>query len=111
MLKIKEEDRKRPLCYDPARKKFIFYDDIITGQEKIIPVDKLSKNDLKKLIIERWRVLPDNSAPIVGGISGPHYSRNDVISAIERDEPFGLMTIEADKSYLQDLLNDIQKNI
>ena len=99
-----DESRKRPLCYDPSRAKFILYDEIVSGEEDIVPVDNLSENDLKKLVIERWRVLPKEKK--VQAISGPPYTRDDVIRAIEQDEPFGRMTLEAEKSYLRDLLND-----
>jgi hypothetical protein len=109
MPEMDETSRKRPLCYDPSRNKFILYDDIVSGKEKIIPVDSLSEDDLKKLVIKRWRVLPKRTT--VQAISGPPLSRDKVIRAIERDEPFGRLTLEADKSYLRDLLDEIQRNL
>ena len=38
-------------------------------------------------------------------ITGPPFSRDDVIRAIEQDEPFGQITLQAEKSYLHDLLD------
>ncbi|MBM3156882.1 MAG: hypothetical protein FJ004_06320 [Chloroflexi bacterium] len=108
MPKIDGPNLKKPLCYDPVRRKFILYDDIIAGREKIIPVDTLLEKDLKKLVIERHRVGSDYR---VQAISGQLFSRDDVIRAIENDEPFGRITLEAEKSYLQDLLTEIQKNL
>ena len=105
-----EISRRRPLCYDPVHKKFIRYDDIMSGKEKIIPVDSLSNDDFKKLVVERWRVLP-HDIPKVQAISGPPLSRDEVIRAIEQDEPFGRMTVEGDKSYLRDLLDEIQREL
>ena len=87
MPQIDEKNRKRPLCYDPDREKFILFDEILSGDEKIIPVEKLSKSDLKKLIIERWRLLPPETK--VQAMSGQPFLRDDVIKAIEQDEPFG----------------------
>jgi len=105
---IDERHRKRPLCYDPARDKFIYFDEIVSGEEKIIPVETLSEDELKKLVVERQRTAPDYT---VQAISGPPFSRDDVIRAIEQDEPFGLVTLEAEKSYLHDLLAEIEQNL
>lgn len=109
MPEMDEKSNKRPLCYDPSREKFIRFDDIVSGKEKIIPVDDLPEDDLKKLVIERWRGLPKDTT--VQAISGPPFSRDDVIRAIEQNEPFGRMTLEAEKSYLRDLLDEIQRNL
>ena len=103
------EGRRRPLCYDPQREKYILYDEIVAGAEKIIPVEHLSESDLKKLVIKRWSVLP--AGKTVQSISGPPYSRDDVIRAIERDEPFGKMTVQAEKSMIHDLLEEIERNL
>ena len=108
MPKIDEANLKKPLCYDPKREKFILFDDIVSGREKIVPVETLSDGDLKKLIIERQRAGPEYR---VQAISGPPLSRDDVVRAIERDEPFGRVTLEAEKSYLRDILSAIQQNL
>jgi hypothetical protein len=105
---IDEPNRKKPLCYDPARKKFIRFEEIISGTERIVPVDTLSEDDLKKLVIERHRTGPDYK---VQAISGPPLSRDDVVQSIKQDEPFGRVTLEAEKSYLRNLLDQIQQNL
>lgn len=102
------QNRKKPLGYDATRDTFILFDDIVSGREKITPVDTLSEADLKKLIIERQRVGPDYK---VQSMSGQLLTRDDVIRAIEQDEPFGQMTLHAEKSYLRDLLHEIQQNL
>lgn len=109
MSEMDETSRKRPLCYDPSRNKFILYDDIVSGKEKIIPVDSLSEDDLKKLVIERWRVLPKHKR--VQAISGPALSPDDVIRAIEQDKPFGRDTLKAERSTLRDYLDDLQRDL
>lgn len=106
--KMDDANAKKPLGYDPTRKKFIYYNEIVAGKEKVVPVETLSEEDLKKLVIERHKVGPDYK---VQAISGPPYSRDDVIRAIERDEPFGRMTLEAEKSSLHDLLAEIQRKL
>lgn len=103
-----EQNRKKPICYDASRNKFITFDAIVSGKEQIVPVDTLSEDDLKKLVIERHRVGPNYR---VQAMSGPPLSRDDVVQAIEKDEPFGRMTLEAEKSYLRDLLSQIQLNL
>ena len=87
MPKMGAEGRRRPLCYDPQREKYISFDDIVLGREKIVPIEGLSEEDFKKLVIRRWQSLPEEKT--VQSISGPPYSRDDVIRAIEQDEPFG----------------------
>jgi hypothetical protein len=105
---MEDVNKNKPVCYDPARKKFIYYDEIISGQENIIPLDTLSEEDLKKLIIERHKAGLDYK---VQAISGPPYSRDDVIRAIKQNEPFGLITVAAEKSYLKGLLESLGKDI
>lgn len=105
---IDEANAKKPLGYDPSRKKFIFLEEILSRNEAIIPVDSLSGDDFKKLVIERQMAGPDYH---VQSISGTPLSRDDVVRAIRKGEPFGQMALEAEKSYLRDLLADIQKKL
>jgi hypothetical protein len=108
MPKIDGPNRRKPLCYDPARKKFIYFDEIVAGTEEIIPVETLADEDFKALVVERQRAGPDYR---VQAISGPPHSRDDVIRAIEQNEQFGQITLEAEKSYLRDLLRQIRENL
>lgn len=101
--------RKRPLSYDPARGKFILYDDLVSGDERAFPVEDLSEDDLKKLVIERWRMLPEDTT--VQAISGPPYRRDDVIRAIERDDPYGKELLQIEAAYLKMLLEQIQGSL
>ena len=109
MPEIDKESRKRPLCYDPKRKQFIHFPEIVSGEAEIVPVDDLSDDDLKVLVFRRWEVLPEDTT--VQAISGPPMRRDDVIAAIEKDMPFGKMTVEAEKIYLRRLLQEIQENL
>ena len=105
MPKIEGPERKKPLCYDPERGKFIYFDEIVSGAERIVPIETLADDDLRRLVIERQRAGPDYT---VQAISGPPHTRDDVIRAIERNEPFGQLTLEAEKSYLHSLLREIE---
>jgi hypothetical protein len=106
LLDIKGLDRKKPLGYDPKRDRFIYYDEIITGKEKIMPLEGLTRDQLKKLIVERNRVGPHYE---VGDLSGRKYTRDDVINAIIEESSFGKMALEAEVSYLTDLLKQIEE--
>jgi hypothetical protein len=100
--------RNKPLSYDPSRNKFILFDEIVSGREKIVPLDTLSDADLKKLVIERQLKGPDYT---IRSISGEPLSRDDVVQAIERDDPFGQAMVEAEVAYLQDFLKEIAQNL
>jgi hypothetical protein len=106
--KMSVADKKKPLGYDAAKRKFIYYDDIASGREPVIPIEQLSAADLKRLIIERQRSGPDFT---VQAISGPPYSRDDVVRAIEEDAPFGREAMEAEAAYLRSLLAQISKQL
>jgi hypothetical protein len=106
MPEIDAANIKKPLCYDPEREQFIFFDEIKSGKEKIISLDALSDADLKRLVVERQRAGPDYT---VQAISGPPMSRDDVVKAIEQDEPFGSITFEAETSYLRWILSEIDQ--
>ncbi len=108
MPKIDQANLAKPLGYDPVRGKFIYFDDIVSRREPIIPVDSLSEEDFRKLVIERQRAGPDYT---VQAISGPAMRRDDVIRAIERGDKFGGATLEAERSALRDLLEEIRRNL
>ena len=105
MPKIEGPDRKKPLCYDPERSKFITFEEILSGAEQIVPLDRLSTEDLTRLVIKRQRTGPNYRVQVM---SGSLMSRDDVVKAILRDEPFGRATVEADLSHLRDLLTQIE---
>ena len=100
--------QNKPLGYDPVRGKFIYYSEIVSGLEKIVPVETLAEGDFKKLIIERLRSGPDFR---MQSMSGPLCDRQQVIAAIEDDTPQVRHFIDAERSYLQALLQEIQENL
>lgn len=108
MPRIDEAHRNMPLSYDPARRKFISYDEIVSGKEKIIPIETLSEEDFRKLVIERLRTSPDFQG---GPMSAPYFSRDDIIRAVEQGEPFGRDHLEGEKVSLKELLAKIQRKL
>ncbi len=106
--KIDAANARKPLAYDPLRKKFILLQEIISQNEAIIPVDSLSEEDLKQLVIERQLTGPDYK---IQSISGKPMSRDDVVEAIRLNQPVGRMMLEAEKSCLRDLQTTIQNEL
>lgn len=106
MPKIEGPARRQPLCYDPERDKFISFDDIVSGREPIIPMERLSTEERKRLVVQRQRRGPDYR---VRAMSGSSMSRDDVIQSILRDEAFGRAAVEAELSHLRDLLRQIEE--
>ncbi len=105
---IKGPDRDKPLTYDPQRHKFITFDELVSGQEPAVPIESLSRDDLKKLILERQRLSPPYR---VMDLNGNLMTREDVIRAIETDSDFGRLTLEAEASHLSDLLEQIRTSV
>jgi hypothetical protein len=108
LSKIDRRNLRKPLCYDPQRKKFIFLREIASGKEKIVPLEKLSPEELKMLVVERQLKGPDY---IIQAISGMPYTRDDVVKSILIGDDVGKMTFEAELSMLKDLLREIENNL
>lgn len=106
--KIDEANIKKPLCYDPARRKYIMFNEIVSRKEKIVPVDSLSETDFQKLVIERLKSGPDFKG---GPMESPFMSRDDIIASIKRNDKYGQQFLEAEKSSLRDLLAWIQRSL
>lgn len=102
---MSDADQKKPLCYDPKRDRFIYYTDLLSKQAKIIPLQHLSHDQLKRLILERNRVGSDYT---VTTLNGEHFSRDQVMLEIAQETPFGKMTLEAEASMVSDLLKRIE---
>lgn len=59
-----------------------------------------SKDDIKKIVLERLRVMPRTVKLNIGGNYGS-YSRDQLIEAVEKDQPIGKLLIEMQMSYLR----------
>ena len=97
------------MCYDPKRHKFILYDELISAKEQIVPLEQLTHKQLKKLIIERNHRGPDYR--IQWGFSGQAYSRDDMIKEMMAETDVGKAAMEAEISYLKDLLKQMKENL
>jgi hypothetical protein len=108
MPEIDEENRKKPLCYNPINGRFIYYDDIVNKKEPIILPSTLSKSDQKELILMRQLKGRDYRTQT---ISGPLMTRDDIVRSIRYNEEEGMVLIEAEISYLDELLEQIRQNL
>jgi hypothetical protein len=104
MPRFDEAHRNKPIAFDPAREKFLLLDEIASGREPLVPLEVLSEPDFKRLVVERIRRDPSFAAQ---SMSGPIMTGEDAIRAIDRDEPFGRQTVEADRGYLRFLHQQI----
>jgi len=102
---IKGANRLKPLGYDPKTQKYILYDDIISGKAEIVPLEKLTDEQLKNLIAERQRVGPDYT---MANLNGEMRTRDEIVQEILNETDFGKMIIHAEKSYLTDFLKQIK---
>ena len=100
--------RSMPISYCPTCHRFIYYDDVVSGECAIVPIDTLSEADKKRLVIKRYEVASDlpESGPM-SGLSSPQ----EIIRMIEKDEPTGTVTVEATISYLSGFLDDIASEL
>lgn len=105
---IDDKDIRKPICYDPCDGKYIFYEEVLSGKQKIIPIETLSDDDFKQLVIKRLNTGPDFT---VQSISGPPFTRDDVVRAVVHNEPFGRDTLDAEKAYLRDFLASLQQQL
>ena len=105
---LDEVSRKMPVSYCPTCDRFIYYDEIKSGECAIIPPDTLSEADQKKLVIKRYEVAPDlpESGPM-SRLSSPQ----EIIRMIEKDEPDGNETVRDTISYLSWWLGDIARQL
>ena len=103
---IKGLIRKKPVCYDPKKNHFITIDDLEANKANIVPLELLTDEQLKRLVIERNRI--GENYKIQTNWSEPPQSRNDIIKQIEDNTESGRMAVEAEIMYLRDHLKDIE---
>jgi len=98
MPTIDEAHRGKPIAFDPGRGKFILLEEVAAGLEPLVPIRSLSEEDFRRLVVERIRRDPTFAAQ---AMSGPAMTGEATIRAIERGEPFGRATLEAERGYLR----------
>lgn len=107
MPDIKGRDREKPICYDPDEDHFITIDALSSGKAKFVPLDRLTPEQQKRLVIERNRLGEDYKVQL--DWSMPPATRDDIIKEIEADTESGRMAVEAELMYLRDLQKQIEE--
>jgi len=104
--KIDEQNRYKPLSYDPKTHHFITFDEFVSCKAKIVPLKELNEEELKNLVAERHRVGPDYK---MSDLNGNVLDRNQVVAEIVKGTAFGKKVVGAEISYLTDFLRQIQE--
>lgn len=95
---IVESAKARPLSYDPRTDEFIYYDDVQKGKKKIYPLEKLTREQLLKLAIERQLTnVPSTTAVL----QSQTYTNEQVAEEMRAQTKFGKQMFEADIDYLK----------
>jgi len=63
--------------------------------------------EVKKLVIERLRRMPPNYKLLVGS-SGKSYSREDLISCVEKENEFGNRIMRMQMNYLRSFKHKVE---
>jgi hypothetical protein len=108
MPNIKGPDRNKPVSFDPKKNLFITIDDIFDKKATITPIDNLTEEQQKQLVVERLRRGSDFTEQ---AISGPPYTRDNVIEHIEKDSEYGQMRIQVELGYLREFLKQIEDEL
>jgi len=103
------KEPQKPLCYDPKRDKFILFDELVSGKEQIVPLEQLTREQIKKLVVERNLRGRDYTAQ--WGFGGPKYPRDAMLQEIIDETDVGKQAIEAEISQLSDILRQIEENM
>jgi hypothetical protein len=102
--KIDERNRQKPLTMDVKTGRFITYDEIIHNRAAITPLDQLTHEQLKELVIERQRVGPDYT---MSDLNGNKLTRDEIVQEMIKETSFGAMLIKAETDYLNEFLAQI----
>ena len=95
---IVETAKSRPLSYDPKTEQFIYYDKVEKGAQKIIPLDKLSQEQLLKLAVERK--LSDVESTTIT-LNGEVFTNKQLAKEMKRQSKIGKQMFLADIDYLK----------
>lgn len=104
-----ESAKGRPLGLDSNTMGLVYYNDLEIGKKKLIPLESLNNNLLKKLIIERYRTLPDES--LTSFLNGKSYTIDEIINEINQETSIGKSFENMEKNYLTYLLASFPKTV
>ena len=103
---VVESARKRPISFNPVTGTFILYDDIASGSLKIVPLEKLSSEELISLSVERY--LTDDPGNIIV-LTGQSFTKKQLADEILNQTPIGKQMFDIDIEYLRFYLSQFPK--
>lgn len=114
---LKGPARLKPISYNPDKDKFIYYDDIIQQIDTIYPIDQLTQDQQKKLVLERLQKdletnqieKRENEPVIQMGFGGPALSNDEMINQIKKQTNIGKSIILSEITYLRDYIQNIEE--
>ena len=95
---IVESAKKRPLGFNPETGKFIYYDEVKEGVQKLIPIDKLGHDQLLNLAIERIR---SNEPNTIATLNGEVFNNDQQANEVRLQTKTGKQIFESDINYLK----------
>ena len=104
----------KPISYNPDDDKFILFDDAVHRFEKIYPIDELTFQQQKKLVIKRLQTeldaMQEKDKPTIQmSFSGPTLNTQQMIENVEKETDFGKTIIRSEISALRDYTLNIQE--
>ncbi|MEP0711817.1 hypothetical protein [Algoriphagus sp.] len=102
------EAKGKPLSYNPQTSEFAYYDKVASGEQKIYPVAKWTKDSRTKLAIKRYQTSEENM--MVSTLNGEHYSKENIVKEIELGSAVGQSFMSLDLNYLEYYLSTFPEN-
>jgi len=101
-IRLSENERKKPLSYDPSCGKFLFFDDIKAG--RIYPPIQLDEESKRVLILKRLEVEEPHSIEELGGMN-----KEQQMEEVRRGTEKGNIIIRAWITNLTETIKEIKK--
>jgi len=98
--------KRRPLSYNPITKTYIYYDELEQGTAKLYPIEKLSPEQLKQLVIERQL---SNTPTDYATLQELKWNNEAMADEIRNETKLGKQILQADKDYLEFYLAQFPK--
>ncbi|MBS1643989.1 MAG: hypothetical protein JST36_03050 [Bacteroidetes bacterium] len=98
--------KRRPLSYNPITQAYIYYDELAQGTAKLYPLEKLSPEQLKQLVIERQL---SNTPTEYATLQDVKRDNEAMADEIRKETKLGKQILQADKDYLEFYLEQFPK--
>ena len=95
---IVEGAKKRPLSLDPQTGSYIYYDKVEKGEQKIVPIERLTHDQLLRLAIKRQLT---NEPSLTTTMNGQFFTNEQLAKEIENETKIGQQIFRSDIDYLK----------